>query len=69
MNAEIDKLLSESGDLSVGLIALLRSPHLNDCRFALQELARGLDGRIAKMMELRSEEDEAEQKPKLSPVP
>ena len=69
MNAEIDNLLGEAADLSVGLIALLRSPNLDGFPFALQELARGLDVRIAKMMELRAEPDEAAQTPKLSPVP
>ena len=76
MNAEIDKLLDESGHLSEGLIKvlsqshlLLRSPHLCNFRWALQELAQELDERIAKIIELRSEAEGPEQTPKLSLVP
>ena len=47
---------------------LLRSSNLDDCPLAMQELLKALDSRLGKMMELRSEADEAEQTPKLSPV-
>ena len=69
MNAEIDKLLDEAADLAVGVLTLLRTPSLSEVRFPLQELTRALDRRLAKVMELRSEADEAEQAPKLSSVP
>ena len=69
MNAEIDKLLNEAADFGMGIHRLLRSPNLDDFRLALQELARALDLRICKIMELNAETGEAEPKPKLSPVP
>ena len=69
MNAKIDELLSEAADFSMGIHRLLRSPNLDDFRLALQELAHALDVRIGKIMELNAETDEAEQTPKLSPVP
>ena len=69
MNAEIDELLNEAVDFVVALRVLVHSDNLNDFPAALQDMVRGLDLRLSKIMELRSEEDEAEQKPKLSPVP
>ncbi len=70
MNAEIDKLLFEAVDYSVALKELMdSSDNLNEIRLALQDLMRALDGRLAAVMELRSDEDEAAQTPKLSPVP
>ena len=69
MNAEIDELLNQASELTVGLMALLRSSNLDDSREALQEVARSLDVRIGKIMELNAETDEAEQTPKLPPLP
>jgi hypothetical protein len=68
MNIEIDKLISEAADFSVGIIALLKQPDLDDYRGSLEELARAVDLRLAKVIELRSDQDAAEHKPKLTPV-
>ncbi len=69
MNAEIDKLLNESVDFTVALRVLLHNGDLDEFPLALQSLVHALDLRLGKMIELRSDEDEAEPKPKLSPVP